>query len=200
VSALVEDQTFEDPCDPRSLAGQELYRCAFRGVKWPELRLEGAKLERCTFEDCDLTRTVLAGVSLRGVVFRRCKMLGVDFTKLADDPDVTFEHSILRYANISAVNLRGSKLDSCELQEARFFEANLIDVDFAGSDLAGATFDRCDLTGADFAHAAHVFIDPRVNNAKGCIVPLETAVMMAQAQGISVAGYADPKGSSRRKR
>lgn len=199
MTALVENETFVDPCDPRRLDGVELYRCAFRGVKWPELRLERTKLERCTFEDCDLTRTIFAGVSLRGVAFRRCKMLGFDFTKLADDPEVTFEHCILRYANVSAVSLRGSKIESCELQEARFFEANLIDVDFAGSDLAGATLDRCDVAGADFTHAAHVFLDPRVNSAKGCQVPLETAVMMAQALGISVAGYPDPK-VTRRKR
>jgi hypothetical protein len=44
VTSLLENETFteESAPNPARFAGVELYRCAFQGVKWPELRLEGA--------------------------------------------------------------------------------------------------------------------------------------------------------------
>src|SRR5690348_5154345 len=105
---LIENETFTDGDSerlPARLAGNELYRCTFTGVKLAEARIERCVLERCTFEDSDLTRIALVGVHLRGVAFRRSKLLGLDFTKLADNPDVSFEGCILRYANVAAVNL-----------------------------------------------------------------------------------------------
>lgn len=194
-----EHQTFSDVEAPFArVSGKELYRCVFERCKLSEAQLARCALESCKLIDCDLTQIVLAGTSLRGVVFERCKLLGVDFSVLSDNPDVTFEGCMLRYAAFSDMNLRGVRFVDCDLQDAQLTDCALVNADFPGSDLTGATFSRCDVTGADLSTATGVFLDARKNVVKGAFVPVETAVMMAQAQGLKVAGFDKPPARKRR--
>lgn len=174
------------------ISGKELYRCTFERCKLPELRLERATFESCRFVDCDLTQMIPNGTSLRGVTFERCKLLGVDFSRLNDNPDVTFEGCMLRYAAFSDMGLRGVRFLDCEMQDAQLSECALMNADFPGCDLTGATFSRCDLSGADLSTASGVFLDARQNVVKGAFIALETAVMSAQSQGFKVLGFDKP--------
>lgn len=196
---FLEDETFLDIDAPEArIRGRELYRCTFERAKLAGATLAGCTLERCTFVDCDLTRVSFADTSLQGVRFERCKLLGVDFSTLRANPDVTFEGCLLRYAAFADLNLRGIRFVDCELGEAQFNDCTLVNADFPGSDLAGASFTRCDLAGADLSTANGVFLDARQNNLKDAFIPLETAVLLAQAQGMKVAGFDKPPTRKRR--
>src|SRR6185437_16345768 len=98
----------------------------------------------CVFDDCDLTR-IKPSSSFNGVVFRGCKLLGADFSRLAANPDVSFVRCIMRYAVFTDINLRALSFEECELQEAQFSSCSLIDAELFGCDLTHASFTRCDL-------------------------------------------------------
>lgn len=187
---FLEEQTFAELEAPGAhIDGKELYRCTFERAKLAEASFAGCTLERCAFVDCDLTRVRFADTSLQGVCFERCKLLGVDFSTLRANPDVSFEGCLLRYAAFADQNLRGVRFVDCELPEAQLTDCSLVNADFPGCDLSGATFSRCDLAGADLSTTSGLFLDARQNNVKGAFVPLETAVLLARAQGMKVAGF-----------
>lgn len=171
------------------LGGKELYRCTFRQARLQETRWRRTRLEDCVIEDSDLTRLDPSGLALAGVVLRRSKLLGVDFTDLASNPDVRFEECNLEYAVFRRTNLRKTKLLGSNLRGASFVECDLVEADLSGSDLSGASFESCRMRKADLGSAHGAYVDPARNEIKDLRISVETAVLMAQALGLRVAGH-----------
>ncbi|MDP2339635.1 MAG: pentapeptide repeat-containing protein [Deltaproteobacteria bacterium] len=197
--ALVEGETFVD-VDVKAIGKIELYKCRFENCRLPEAALSRVVLEGCELVGCDLTRISWGSSSLRGVRFVDCKVLGVNFSKAADNPEVSFERCLMRYTVFDGVNLRGARFIDCHLQEASFVEADLQDVDFGGSDLGEAVLKRCALAGADFSTTTGLFFEPNENQSKDAFIAVETAIQIARASGLRVAGHDEPKGSKRKRR
>jgi fluoroquinolone resistance protein len=194
---LVEGQTFVD-IDIGRVAGLEFFNCRFERCRFVEATLSRCVFERCVFDGCDLTRVRLGQSGLRGVHFVDSKLLGVEFAGAADNPEMHFERCVLRHAAFHGVSLRGVRFSgACQLQEASFLEADLQDVDLADSDLERATFRRCGLGGADFSGASGVWFEPAQNQAKDALISVETAVHLARAAGLRVAGHDAPRGARR---
>jgi len=194
-----EDQTFDDlELDAASIEGKEFFRCTFRNAKLPESRWLHCSFEACSFIDCDLTRMKLLSSALRGVTFTGCKLLGADFSQVSANPDVTLDTCILRYFIVDGQNLRAIRFSDCELQDGQFSETSLIESDFIRCDLTGCSFSRCDLGGADFSTSHGLYFDPRQNKAKDAFLPVESAVLMAQALGLRVEGYNEAAKRKRR--
>lgn len=171
------------------LGGKELYRCTFRQVRLQETRWRRARLEDCVLEDSDLTRIDPAGLALSGVVFRRSKLLGVDFTDLGANPDLRFEECNLEYAVFRRTNLRKTKLLGSNLRGATFVDCDLVEADLSGSDLSGASFEQCRMRKADLGGAHGAYVDPTRNEIKDLRISVESAVLLAQALGLRVAGH-----------
>ncbi len=171
------------------LGGKELYRCTFRQVRLQETRWRRTRLEDCVLEDSDLTRIDPAGLALSGVVFRRSKLLGVDFTDLGANPDLRFEECNLEYAVFRRTNLRKTKLLGSNLRGATFVDCDLVEADLSGSDLSGASFEQCRLRKADLGSAHGAYVDPARNEIKDLRISVESAVLLAQALGLRVAGH-----------
>jgi fluoroquinolone resistance protein len=194
IAALEGSDYFEDlkladlDANGARVERKEFFRCSFTGCKLAESTWERCAFEACVFDDCDLTR-MKPSSSYNGVVFRGCKLLGADFSRMAANPDVNFARCILRYAVFTDVSLRALSFEECELQEAQFSSCSLIDTDFTGCDLTGASFSRCDLGGADFSSSRGVYLEPRGNTLKGAFVPVDSAVLLAHAAGLLVDGY-----------
>lgn len=197
--ALVEAEVFVDVA-VTSLPRCELYKCRFENCRFPEATLSRVVFEGCEFVDCDLTRVSWGQSPLRAVTFVDCKLLGVNFSKAGDDPDVVFQRCLLRYAVFDGVNLRGARFEDCQMQEASFVEADLQDADFGGSDLTHAVLTRCSLGGANFSTSTGLFFETSQNQCKDAFVAVETAIQMAQAAGLRVAGYDDARPSKRKRR
>jgi fluoroquinolone resistance protein len=186
----VENETFVGlDAQGLDLGGKELYRCTFRQARLQETRWRRTRLEDCVIEDSDLTRLDPSGLALSGVVLRRSKLLGVDFTDLASNPDVRFEECNLEYAVFRRTNLRKTKLLGSNLRGASFVECDLVEADLSGSDLSGASFESCRLRKADLGSAHGAYVDPARNEIKDLRISVETAVLMAQALGLRVAGH-----------
>jgi fluoroquinolone resistance protein len=134
------------------------------------------------------------------VRFERSKLMGIDFTPVASNPELAFEDCDLRYASFSELNLRQATFLRCVAREANFLQVDLSDADFAGTELAGANFSGCTLTRTDFRLATGLALDPRRNTVKDTQVAVEAAVVLAHGMGLVVAGYgevAKPKGKKR---
>lgn len=200
-SADLANETFTDlDAQGVDLGGKELYRCTFRRCKLQESKWRRARLEDCVVEDCDLTRFDPAQLSLVGVVFRRSKLLGVDWTDASSNPDLAFEACNLEYATFRRVNLRKTRILDCDARSATFLDCDLVEADLSGTDLGGATFEASNLTKANLATARGAFLDPARNRVKDARVSIDTAVLLASSFGMRVAGHAEPAASSRRRR
>lgn len=171
------------------LGGKELYRCTFRQVRLQETRWRRTRLEDCVLEDSDLTRLDPAGLALSGVVFRRSKLLGVDFTDLGANPDLRLEDCNLEYAVFRRTNLRKTKILGSNLRGATFVDCDLVEADLSGSDLSGASFEQCRMRKADLGSAHGAYVDPARNEIKDLRISVESAVLLAQALGLRVVGH-----------
>jgi uncharacterized protein YjbI with pentapeptide repeats len=195
--SLIEGETFAD-LDIARLAGLEFFRCRFERCRFVDATLSRCVFERCVFDGCDLTRVRLGQSGLRDVHFIDCKLLGVELGGAADNPEVHFERCLLRHAAFHGLSLRRVRFSgACQLQEASFLEADLEDVDLDDSELERASFRRCSLGGADFSRAGDVGFEPAQNQAKDALISVETAIQLARAAGLRVAGHDAPRGARR---
>lgn len=194
--SLIEQETLVGETFER-LAGVEFDRCRFERCRFADAALSRVVFERCVFIDCDLSRVALGDSGLRGVRFEECRLFAVDFSRAADNPEVEFVRSNLRSASFAGVNLRGTAFTACQLQESTFLETDLRDADFAGSELDGASFNRCALAGTDFSMTRGLHFEPTKNQAKDAFIAVETAIHLARAAGLRVAGSDEARPSSR---
>lgn len=178
------------------LGGKEFTGCTFSQCKAQESRWRGSRIEDCTFERCDLTQARLAGVVAGSLRFVDSKLMGIEWTELGRFASLAFTGCVLQYASFLRLGLRGAAFVDCTLTDANFFEVDLGGANFRGSTLTGTVFRRCKLRDADFSAAAGVFFDPADNEARGAVISLETAALLATHLGLRVAGHAAAKPSS----
>lgn len=199
VEATLAELLADDGCEARvftgldlrghDLGGRELTACCFRGCKLQETRWQGSRLEDCRFERCDLTRMDPLGLRAHDLHFSDCKLMGVDWSGLGQFPRLGFADCVLDFASFVGLGLRKTAFLRCKLAEANFFDCDLREADFAGSDLRGSILRGCKLARTDFSAATSLCFDPAVNDARGARIAIETAVLLAMQQGLSVAGF-----------
>lgn len=125
--------------------------CEFR-----ECNFENAKFENISFIDCQITDTDLSLAEVyqcvfNGVIFERCRLRGVDWTRInASLLSLEFNECVLDYGNFENLRLKKSAFRKCSIHEASFDRADLRQADFTGSNLDRTTFDGADLRKADF--------------------------------------------------
>lgn len=194
---LLEEEAFENQTftgldlQRGALGGKEFYRCVFENCLFQESNWKSSKLEACVFRGCDLTRAKLPQTALRGVKFEGSKLMGVDFSAVSPHPELAFTECNLRYASFVRINLRKTAFLRCAAREANFLEVDLTDAEFSGTELTGSNLQGCTLTNTDFRRATGLFFEPARNKVKKTRVPVETAVLLAQSQGLVVEGFGE---------
>jgi fluoroquinolone resistance protein len=198
IERLQQERSFEDltftalDLQGLDLGAREFTGCSFHGCKVQETRWKGSRLDECRFERCDLTRMQPRGVLAHDVRFSDSKLMGVEWTELGQFPRLGFVDCVLDFASFVALSLRKTEFRGCKIEEANFFDTDLREADFAGCDLRGSMFRGCKLGKTDFSAATGVFFDPAINEARGAIVPIETAALLAMHLGLHVADYSAP--------
>jgi uncharacterized protein YjbI with pentapeptide repeats len=152
----------------------------------PESVWKRALLEDCSFKQCDLTRAVVTQLGVRGVRFEGSKLMGIDFSGVSINPEMSFEECLLRYASFTRLSLRKTKFIRCTAREVNLFDCDLTDADFTGSDLTAANLRGCTLTRTEFRSATNVFIDSAINKVKETRVNADVAVRLAEHLGFEV--------------
>jgi fluoroquinolone resistance protein len=172
-----------------SLAGKRFTRCWFERATLTGADLRNTVLDDVTFHECDLSSAKLAGASLSEVVFRGCKLLGVDWSSVTRSligQPLVFEGCQLDFGIFQGMNLRASTFRDCSAREVELSGADLGEATFHGCDLDRARFAATRLVEADLTGARNYELDPRENDVRGLKVDLPEGAALLRAFGVVV--------------
>ncbi|WP_164112763.1 MULTISPECIES: pentapeptide repeat-containing protein [Sphingobacterium] len=151
----------------KALRNREFIRCHFIGCDFSKSDLRTNDFEDCKFETCNLSMVNLQGVGLRNIIFKDCKIMGVDFSSLNKFMfSFSFDNCQLDYSIFYGANLKKMRFLKCSLHEVDFSEADLSASVFADCDLLGATFVGTNVEKVDFRTSTNVILDLDLNKVK----------------------------------
>ncbi|HEY1480010.1 MAG TPA: pentapeptide repeat-containing protein [Gaiellales bacterium] len=172
-----------------SLVGKRFTTCRFERCTLTGADLGGITLDDVELVDCDLSSVRLIDARLSDVVFRRCKLLGVDWSTVARSligQPYVFEECQLDFGVFRGANLRGSAFHDCSAREVDFTSSDLGNATFAGSDLDRARFATTRLVGASLVGARNYELDPRENDVRDLCVAMPEGAALLRVFGIAV--------------
>lgn len=167
-----EAQTFED-LDLRAEVLEDItfLDCIFEACQLTEASLKRSTFSGCTFRNCDLSMANVTDAEFTETLFEATLAVGVNWALSSESAylgtDLNFEDCTLKYGVFMGLDLSKRRFVNCNLQEADFSGAKLVETDLKGSDLAGSLFRNCDLTKANFVGAKNYRINVRENKLKG---------------------------------
>lgn len=163
-----EDKTFDIiNYTTTPLAKGDYENCDFLNCNFYNTDLGKIKFTGCRFTGCNLSAANISGTALRDIVFKDCKLLGLQFDTCNEMLfEVKFEHCIINLSNFYKRKLKGSRFSSCTLIEVDFSEADLGNSVFDNCDLSGAVFENTILEKTDLTTAYNYSIDPEKNRIK----------------------------------
>ncbi|NTX66907.1 pentapeptide repeat-containing protein [Myxococcus sp. CA051A] len=196
-----ENETFTNlDLQNAELADKEFYRCTFENCQLQESRWKDSILEACVVRGCNVTRAQFGRIALREVRFEGSKLIGIDWSNIASNPEFSFVDSGLSYCSFVGLSMRKMEFLRCVAREVNFYDLDLTDSDFKGTDLSGSNFRGCTLTRTDFSETQGAFLDPAHNRLKDTRVPLDSVVNLAKTLGMRVAGYHDEVSTKAKKK
>src|SRR5438046_403507 len=100
-SLVHEDKTFDKVVLlGKDIKEREFERCTFKNCDFSESNFSQTRFTDCIFIGCNLASLKLNRSSLKTVVFKECKLIGVNFSECDDFLfSVRFESCILDYAS-----------------------------------------------------------------------------------------------------
>jgi uncharacterized protein YjbI with pentapeptide repeats len=169
-----EDKTFDSiNYTITPLAKGDYENCDFLNCDFSNTDLGKIKFTECRFTGCNLSAAGITGAAFRNIIFKGCKLLGLQFDTCNDMLfEVRFEHCIVNLSVFYKRRLKNTRFSNCTLIEVDFSEADLSNSVFDNCDLSGAVFDNTILEKTDFTTAYNYSIDPEKNpikKAKFCI-------------------------------
>lgn len=167
MQSICEDQTFTKLPAAHLKAAQTYEHCKFISCDFSNAYLDGLVFIDCTFEDCNLLLASVGATGFQNVVFKRCKLSGVNFGKGRDFLfEVNFEGCILDNAIFYQKKNKKGKFTDCSMIETDLTEADLTEAKFINCNLHRAFFSRTILKGADLRSSYNFSIDPDDNTVK----------------------------------
>ncbi|HLA57087.1 MAG TPA: pentapeptide repeat-containing protein [Flavobacterium sp.] len=161
-------QTFEkEVYINQTLNNREFDGCIFKHCDFSNSDFSLNTFSDCEFIDCNLSMTKLKGSSLKSVIFRECKLLGIQFHECEDFLfDVTFTDCALDYASFANKKMPKTHFTNCSLKEVSFIGTDLTKSVFENCNLEHAIFNDTKLNEANFMTAYNYTIDPEFNPMK----------------------------------
>ena len=170
------------------LVEKEFYKCEFENCTFIESNVSKCVFEDCIFVRCDLTMAKPQHTAYRGVVFRDCKLMGINWSECSPGLDVAFEHCVLSFSSFVGLSLPKTRFIDCTAKEVSFIETDLKQADFRGTNLAGSRFFHVDLTKADLSEAVDYYVQPMENTITKARFSVQAAVALAESFGVIVVG------------
>lgn len=166
-----DDKTFEDISYAGKLIRErEFNNCVFKKCDLSESDFIQTEFIDCVFENCNLSMIKLDRSVLNNVLFKHCKVLGVNFSLCEDFLfSIGFESSILDYSSFQRKKMPKTNFIKSSLKEVTFSQANISGSVFTDSDLLGAIFNQTDLSSANLSAAVNYIIYPELNNISKAI-------------------------------
>jgi uncharacterized protein YjbI with pentapeptide repeats len=163
-----EGETFSNLISSgREIKNLTYEECKFVNCDFSDGILSFNKYIDCTFTDCNLSMTKLISCQLKNVIFKGCKLIGVNFADCSDSLfSVGFDKSLLDYCSFSKKRMMKTSFDNSSLKGADFSECDLTGSLFSNCDLDNTVFSRTILKEVDFRTARNFIIDPEDNNIR----------------------------------
>lgn len=151
-SAVVSVKTFED--------------CIFKDCRFINSSFERSRFLNCHFQGCVISAVNLLDARFIRPVFRKCKVLGIDWTKtrLLQEPE--FYECQLNLSNFRMIKISKAKIINCEAMEVEFTETVLAGAILTGTNFNKSRFFKTDLSGADLRGAKNYEIDITNNDIR----------------------------------
>ncbi len=151
----------------QKINNREFEGCLFKNCDFSNSNFGYNTFTDCEFIDCNLSLLQLGNSSLQSVLFKNCKVMGIQFQSCTDFLfQVTFEDCVVDYASFSHKKMPKTKFSSCSMKEVNFSGTNLTNAVFENCNLDNAIFNETQLAGADFRTAYNYKIDPEFNPMK----------------------------------
>ena len=172
------------PLSPGSTC--EFVECQFNGIDFTAHNFSRLKFIDCEFSECNLSNVDLRSTTLRDAVFKKSKLVGVNWCQAATLANISFYSSILDYGVFQSLNLKGTVFSDCKMSEVDFYEAQLTKAIFTDCLLTGAVFNKANLSEADFRGAREYYIDVRQTIVKKAKFSLPEALTLLSSLEISL--------------
>lgn len=165
---LNTNKTFEKVVHINSkVNNKEFEDCFFKNCDFSNSDFSNNIFMDCEFIDCNLSMIQLAGTSLKTVLFKNCKLLGIQFNTCNDFLfSVRFQDCILDYSSFANKKIPKTKFLFCSMKEVSFIRTNLTNSVFENCNLSNTIFNETQLAGVDFRTAHNFKIDPEFNPMK----------------------------------
>jgi fluoroquinolone resistance protein len=170
-ATILDDKTFTE----LSYAGTtelntEFNNCVFKKCDFSEAEFASCKFIDCVFEHCNLSMIKLDRTTLNNVVFKDCKIMGVNFSAAEDFLfTVSFDSCMLDYSSFMQKKMPKTSFKKSSLKEVTFTQAILTASVFDECNLLETVFRQTDLTSVNFSTALNYLIDPELNTMNKAI-------------------------------
>lgn len=149
----------------------EFESCVFTDCNFSEAEFNKCKFVDCQFVSCNLSVVNPGYSKFRDVVFERCKLVGVDWTKaswssfVVSSP-IKFYRCILNDSSFFGLNLEKIVIEDCKAHDVDFRDGNFSEANFTYTDFTSSLFNKTNLTASDFTEATNYNIDIFLNEIK----------------------------------
>ena len=153
------------------LSSVEYENCSFSDCDFNEAKFANCRFVDCTFTACNLSVVDVGGSRFRDVVFRECKVIGVNWTKaswpkLMLSSPLKFHKCIINDSSFFGLSLEEIVIEECKAHDVDFREGNFSRANFSFTDFTHSLFGKTNLAGADLSEALNYDIDVHENNIK----------------------------------
>ncbi|SDB88197.1 pentapeptide repeat-containing protein [Williamwhitmania taraxaci] len=148
----------------QEIRSREFLRCTFKGCDFSGSNFSYNHFSDCVFEYCNISLLKLVGTSLCNVVFRECKLLGVNFSDSEDFLfSVRFEGGVLDFSTFANKKMPKTHFLNVSMKSVDFTRANLQGSLFENTNLEEAVFSKTVLKDCNLLTAFNYTIDPESN-------------------------------------
>ncbi|MCT4615018.1 MAG: pentapeptide repeat-containing protein [Marinifilaceae bacterium] len=179
--AIIDDSNYGD------LNSEYYENCKFLNIEFKDEDLSRKKFIDCEFSECSLCNISFVDTNLSNVLFKFCKILGVNFTGLNDIVlSMRFVKSSLDYSTFESMNLTYSSFDSSSLKAVDLSNSDMSGIKIYNCDLTDAVFFRTKLIKTNFSESYNLFINPVNNIMKNAIIPFSEAQNLLDFSGVKL--------------
>lgn len=161
---FIQDKTFNKI---EELTKGEYENCTFTNCNFGDIDFSDYTFIDCSFVSCNLSLCKVNHTAMRDVIFKDCKLLGIQFDTCHDfGLSFSFETCNLKHASFYKTKIKKTIFKNSQLEETDFSECDLSAAIFDHCNLAQAIFHHTNLEKADFSSSYNYSIDPEINRIK----------------------------------
>ncbi|WP_379320645.1 pentapeptide repeat-containing protein [Paenibacillus puldeungensis] len=182
---LMECRVCDEQVDGTEVDKAYLSKVGFKNVSFTSSKFHHIDLTDAIFESCNLSNASFNKGIINRVIFRDCKLLGVDFSE-CNLGNVCFENCDVNLSSFADARLKQVSFDHSSLRSANYYGCKLTKVYFNDTDINDVDFTQTSLKGIDLSTCTYERINVTFPSLQGCEVSPEQAIGFSKLLGLKV--------------